>query len=123
MNTTSLALYPYGAVSKMEGPAGVTTTFIFRVTRTGDTSKETTFNYAVTGIGPNGANGADFVGGRLPAGTLRFAKGETTKDIVINVAGDAVFESTELFAVTLSNASGSAIITTRSAVGTIRNRR
>jgi len=44
------------------------------------------------------------------AGTLTFANGETSKDIVVVLTDDDVFESTEVFSVTLSNTSGGAVL-------------
>jgi Ca2+-binding RTX toxin-like protein len=118
---TYVQIDPRGSVLKQEGPTGVATKYIFVITRTGDLSKETTVNYAVTGTGSNPANAADFIGGTLPAGSVKFAKNEATKTIEVHVAGDVTFERDEKFAVTLSNASGFATITKGSANGTIRN--
>ena len=118
---TTLAISSDGAAEKQEGAAGATTTYTFRVTRSGDTKGETTVNYAVTGSGSNQAGDDDFVGGKRPSGTLNFAAGETTKDFKINVAGDAAVEQDEEFTVTLSNPSGSASFATDSATGTIQN--
>src|SRR3546814_7225441 len=60
-------------------------------------------DYAVTGE----VDGADFVGGLLPGGTLTFAAGEASKTLSFNVAGDGDEEPDEDFTVTLSNASRS----------------
>ncbi len=116
---TSLAIQPDGSVEKQEG-AGTTTTFRFQVTRSGNTSGETTVHWAVAGRSNNGVNGADFVGGKLPSGVVKFAAGSTTPEYIdINVVGDAHFEPDEQFTVTLSNASDSAQITRSSANGMI----
>src|SRR3546814_6359358 len=96
-----------------EGDAGATA-FTFTVTRSGDTSAAGSVDYAVTGA----ANGADFVGGSLPGGTLSFAAGETGKTLTVVVAGDMAFEADEGFTVTLSNASAGSEIATASAEGT-----
>ncbi len=56
------------------------------------------------------------------SGTLRFSAGTTTKSIAVAIADDSENESDETFSVTLSNPSG-ANLGTRSAAGTIRNRR
>ena len=117
----TLVINPVGVVVKPEGAAGATTTYLFRVTRSGETSGITTVNYAVSGSGSNGADAADFVGGKLPRGSLTFAAGETTKEIKINVAGDADVEVDEQFTVTLSSASGAGQIETASAMGMIQN--
>ncbi len=101
---------------RSEGDSG-STAFTFTVTRTGDTSSAVSVNYALTS---SQADANDFVGG-LPAGTLNFAAGETSKTITILVAGDLAIESDESFTLSLANASSGAEITTGTAVGTIRN--
>ena len=104
---------------KNEGNSG-NTPFTFTVTRGGTTSGTTTVDYAVTGSGANPADAADF-GGTLPTGTVTFLTGETSMVVTINVSGDMDVESDEGFTVTLSNASGGAIISTATATGVIRN--
>src|SRR3546814_605171 len=99
-----------------EGDAGATA-FTFTISRSGDTSAAGSVDYAVTGA----ANGADFVGGSLPGGTLSFAAGEASKTLTLQVAGDTAFEADEGFTVTLSNASAGSEIATAGAEGTILN--
>ncbi len=84
-----------------EGDAG-TTLFSFTVTRSGDLSGESTADWAVTGVGADPANAADFVGGVLPSGTVTFAAGEDTATIGVPVQGDTDVEPDEAFRVTLS---------------------
>jgi Ca2+-binding RTX toxin-like protein len=72
-------------------------------------------------VGGTGVDGADFVGGVLPSGTVTFLAGETSKTLTITVAGDTVFESDEAFTVTLTNPSAGSAITTASAGGIILN--
>lgn len=103
-----------------EGDSGASA-FTFTVTRQDNTSGATTVDYAVTGTGTDAADAADFDGGALPTGQVAFADGESTQTITVNVAGDTAFENDESFTVTLSNASGSAIIDTPTAEGIIRN--
>src|SRR3546814_7859411 len=62
-------------------------------------------DYAVSG---GAVDGADFAGALLPAGSLSFAAGETSKTLVLQVQGDALDEGDEGFTVTLSNPSGNA---------------
>jgi Ca2+-binding RTX toxin-like protein len=112
--------------TKPEGNTGATpsTVFKFTVTRSGDTSGSTTVNWAVTGSGSNPADGADFVGGTFPSGTVTFVDGQTTAEtepIDVPVNGDMDVEPDETFTVTLSGASDGAIITTATAAGTIQN--
>src|SRR5215213_5672774 len=103
-----------------EGNSG-STAFTFTVTRTGDTTGTVGVNYAVAGTGTAPANGADFVGGTFPSGTITFASGENSKTITVNVAGDVTSEPNETFRVTLSNSTGGAQISGATAVGTILN--
>jgi len=93
--------------------------FIFNVTRSGDTTGSTTVNWGVTGGAVSPANGADFVGGLLPTGTLSFAAGEIEKVIIVNVQSDTFVETDEIFNVVLSNPTNNAFLT--SAQGKILN--
>ena len=113
---TSFAIAAEDAV-KAEGDAG-TTAFTFTVTRSGDTSGADSVDWGVSGAS---VDGADFVGGTLPGGTVSFAAGETSKTLTVEVAGDTDFEPDEAFTVTLSNPSTDSEITTASAEGTILN--
>ncbi|HEY8573270.1 type I secretion C-terminal target domain-containing protein [Phenylobacterium sp.] len=89
-----------------EGGATTTTIYQYTVTRTGDTSGTSSAQWSVMGTGANKADAADFVGGVLPAGTVTFAPGETSKVVEVRVAGDTALEPDEDFSVSLSNASG-----------------
>ena len=100
--------------NKAEGNDG-TTPFTFTVTRSVDTSGETSVDFAVSGD----IDAADF-GGTLPSGTVNFASGETSQVITLDVSGDNDSEPDESFTVTLSNAS-SATISTETADGSIQN--
>ncbi|MFM7560081.1 beta strand repeat-containing protein, partial [Cylindrospermopsis raciborskii] len=106
-------------VNQIEGNSG-TKAFTFTVTRNGDTTSSSSANWSVTESGTNPANGADFVGGTLPTGTVNFTAGETSKSITVNVLGDTTVEPDEGFTVTLSNPTN-ANITTGTATGTITN--
>lgn len=104
---------------KFEGNAG-TTAYTFTVTRAGSTSAAATVSYGVTG---SGVTGADFDGGILPAGTLNFGIGETSKTLTILVNGDLDVEGDEDFLVSLTSSSAGTTIDTGSAAasGTIQN--
>jgi hypothetical protein len=115
---TTLAIAPIAA-DKPEGNTG-TTPYTFTVTRSGDTAGATSIDYAVMGNGVNAAAAADF-GGTLPTGTVNFAANETSRLITVNVNGDTTIESNEGFAVTLSNPTGGATLTTATATGNIQN--
>ncbi|HYD29681.1 MAG TPA: putative Ig domain-containing protein, partial [Azospirillaceae bacterium] len=105
--------------SQPEGNIG-TTSYTFTVTYSGGSTGSASVAYAVTGSGSRQAAAADFEGGMLPTGTLNFAAGETSKTITVNAVADTVAEANEGFAVTLSGATGAAIITDR-ATATIEN--
>ena len=89
-----------------EGNGGATTLFRFTVTRSGDTTSAASIDWSVAGSGAAPADGADFVGGVLPTGTLQFAAGETSKVLEIAVKGDDLGESDEQFIVQLSSSGG-----------------
>nr|WP_237908178.1 Calx-beta domain-containing protein [Azospirillum brasilense] len=99
------------------------TNVVFDVYRTGDSSADLVLDFAVTGFGASVADAADF-GGRLPGGTVTLAAGQTSATITVAVAGDAVAEADETFAVTLSQQSGAptqAVIAAPRATVTIEN--
>ena len=75
----------------------------------------------MTGSGANPAAATDFVGGVLPAGTVNFAAGETSRTITVLVAADSGVEPDEGFTVTLSNPSNGTEIGGATAAGTILN--
>jgi Tol biopolymer transport system component len=108
------------AATKAEGNAG-TTPFTFLVTLTGDTSIAHSVDYAVSFSGGDPAVSSDFVGNAFGFGTISFAPGETSKTLVVNVAGDVVKEANETFIVTLSSPSAGLAIGSASATGTILN--
>ncbi|MCA9084628.1 MAG: hypothetical protein KDA81_11260, partial [Planctomycetaceae bacterium] len=103
-----------------EGDSGDTTTFTFRITRTGDLSDTTNVDWDVTTI-VGEADAADFDGGVLPSGTETFAIGQSVIDILVLVNGDDDIEPDEDFAVTLSNQDAPAVLGTASATATIVN--
>jgi hypothetical protein len=69
--------------------------------RSGGGSGSLSVDYAVVLNGTTST--ADFAGGVLPAGSVTFANGETSKTITINIATDLVSEANESFSVTLQN--------------------
>ena len=91
--------------------------FTFTVTRT-DSAGVASVAWAVTGSGTHAADATDFLGGILPAGTVTFADGETSRTITVSVQHDALKEFDEGFTVTLSNPVG-APIAVATATGTI----
>lgn len=88
----------------------------YTVTRTGDLSAATTFNWAVLA---GSAQADDFAGGVLPSGTITFAAGETSKDIYIDINGDGAAESTEQFTLHLSDVDAAVDIVNNNLTGNI----
>ena len=107
-------------LTQLEGGSG-TTQFSFMVERSGGVAGATTVAWTVAGMGVDPATAADFSGGVLPSGSLTFAAGETSKVVLVSVAGDAAFEPDEGFSVTLSNPTGGASISAHLAMATILN--
>lgn len=95
--------------------------FRFAVNRSGDTSLSFSVEWSVLGDGASPANANDYFGLILPSGTISFAPGEITKNLVIPVLGDSLIEPDEGFKVVLSNPSAGAEITMAQAQGTILN--
>lgn len=106
--------------TQAEGDTG-STAYTFVVTRTGLISASGSVTWTVGGSGVNPANAADFVGGRLPTGTLRFAAGVSSQTITVYVVGDTTVEANENFAVTLSRPASGGFITAPSVISTITN--
>jgi len=98
---SDVSIHP-AIASVAEGNTG-TTELRYTVTRSGDLTQSAAVNWSVAGFGEHAANSADFVGGVLPGGTVTFAAGETSKEIVVSVAGDVLAESTEQLEITLSS--------------------
>ena len=72
------------------------------------TQGEVTVDFIVSTVGTDTAvSPTDYV---AQTGTLTFADGETSKTITVTLADDDVFEGTEVFSVTLSNAMGGAVL-------------
>ena len=76
-----------------------------------------TVDYAVTG--GTATSGDDYT--ILADGTLTFAAGETSKTVVISVIGDTNVETNETIELTLTNATGAALIADASGTATITN--
>ena len=79
-----------------------------------------TVDYAVTGTGTNPADAADF-GGTLPSGSITLGVGVASNTIIIQVSKDALVETDETFALTLSNPTAAHAVAGSGAVATILN--
>ena len=76
-----------------------------------------TVDYSITG--GTATSGDDYT--ILADGTLTFAAGETSKTVVISVIGDTNVEQNETIELTLTNATGAALIADASGTATITN--
>ncbi len=87
--------------------------FSFTVERIGVNVAESQsiVDWEIVGSGANPADANDFPGGVLPAGTLTFAPGESSRTITIATNDDAFFESDETFDFVVNAAGGIPIAT------------
>ena len=99
----------FSAATYAVGEAGPTA--LLTVNRTGGSAGAVSVDYT---LGGGTATGGAACGGNVDyvntGGTLMFANAETTKSINVPICNDSVFEGTETFDVTLSNATGGATI-------------
>jgi Ca2+-binding RTX toxin-like protein len=75
--------------------------FILSFTRVGDLSRSASVDYRVSEWGDGSASSADFFSGSFPSGQVQFAAGSATASVVLNLRGEALFESDETFVVRL----------------------
>ena len=102
----------------------IPTPYTYVLTRNSATPAGQTVAWSVQGLAGPGtvpANGADFVGGVLPSGTVTWAEGEVRKELIIQVAPDRIVEFNERFQVTLSNPTGGAHLGNSTATAVIMN--
>ncbi|MBC7929317.1 MAG: hypothetical protein H7Z38_02020 [Rubrivivax sp.] len=114
-NTDTAPSFSIDDVTHNEGNTG-TTSYTFTVTKTGTTAFSSSVDYATandSAIAPS-----DYTA--VPATTLTFLPGDTTKQFTVLVNGDLAFESNEQFFVNLSTPSG-ATITDAQGKGIISN--
>ena len=101
-----------------EGNSG-TSNLVFVVHRAGGSANAATVAYQVNLDGT--ATADDLAAGAVLSGTLSFAAGEFSKQIVVAVKGDTVGEGNETLSVTLGATTGNVVIDDGRAVGTIVN--
>jgi hypothetical protein len=94
-------------------------TYTYLITRSGDLSHALNLAYSVLGSGDHPADAADFVGGTLPAGSLTFAPGETSKTVTVTTGSAFVRGADEEFTFALSTSTPGAYIVADEAPGTI----
>jgi len=92
-----------GGLSQNEGDSGATP-FHYVLNRSGDTSGTTTADWRVV-FGT--ADAQDFTG--PTSGTITFAPGETSKEILVQAAGDTTLEGDDTFTVAIANAAGATL--------------
>ena len=102
------------APSMTEGDSG-TATLTFTVTLSEASGQQVTVAYADAGTG-TATSGTDYT--VIPAGTLTFAAGTTSRTIAVTVAGDVLDEADETIALTLSNPVNTTLATA-TATGTV----
>ncbi|MEP4194439.1 MAG: Calx-beta domain-containing protein [Aliishimia sp.] len=100
---------------------------VFTVTRSRDTSSEVTVDFDVAGAGFRPVSAADILdveadgaslgGGVGQSGTLTFAIGEITKEIIVTPTDDVIIESQEMLSIILSNAQSSGEVTLGNSTG------
>lgn len=78
----------------------------FTLTRSGDTSGESSVAWAVRGQGDNPAAARDFRGKQLPSGTVTFAAGETSSSVSVRVRPT---DGQKGFVLTLDKATGAVL--------------
>jgi uncharacterized protein len=118
LSPTGTGVLRIGDASVIEGDAGATN-LVVTVFRAGGSALAATVDYAVTLDGT--ADAADLAPGAALNGTLSFAVGETSKQIIIPVAGDLVGEGNETLTVTLGATTGDVVIDDGQATATIVN--
>lgn len=102
-------------ISFKEGDLGNNTTYNFTVSLSNPSLKLVTVDFST--VGQTASIGTDFLN---TSGTLSFAPGETSKNIVVSVLGDMIVEDDETFAVNLTGAINSSVLTSQG-IGTIIN--
>jgi CSLREA domain-containing protein len=96
------------------------TNHTFTVSLSNPSDETITVDYATQDGTANPATaGSDYVA--IPATTLTFNPGETSKTVTVVVKGDTTYEKDETFFVNLSNASATATIDDGQGIGTITN--
>jgi uncharacterized protein YkwD len=102
-------------ISFKEDDLGKNTTYNFTVSLSNPSLKLVTVDFAT--VGQTASIGTDLLN---TSGTLSFAPGETSKNIVVSVLGDMIVEDDETFAINLTGAINSSVLTPQG-IGTILN--
>ncbi|MDB5721113.1 MAG: hypothetical protein JWP15_1731 [Alphaproteobacteria bacterium] len=108
-------------VSVAEGDSG-TTPITFTVSRDPTSNVAASVHYVVTlPGGAGGADASDFAPAQALSGDLAFGANETSKTIILQVAGDVANEPNETFTITLSAPTNGATLADATGIGTIAN--
>jgi Ca2+-binding RTX toxin-like protein len=100
----------------VEGNSG-TTAYAFDVSLDQAAATEQSVVYSVASSGTNAADASDFSGAL--SGTLVFAAGETTKQVLMQITADTTVEANETFAFNLSSPSAGLVLGTASVIAMI----
>ncbi|TPG39482.1 hypothetical protein EAH79_12130 [Sphingomonas koreensis] len=107
-----------GDTSVAEGDDG-TTNLVFTVHRAGGLGGSASVDYAINLDGT--ADSSDLASGAVLHGTLTFAPGATSQQVIVPIQGDTVGEGNETLSLQLSNPTGAISIDQDHATGTIIN--
>ncbi|MDQ8755239.1 Calx-beta domain-containing protein [Sphingosinicella sp. LHD-64] len=118
ISPTGTGLISVADASVVEGDGGVQQ-LVFTVRRAGGTDQAAAVDYVLNLDGS--ADVADLAPGQPLTGTVIFAVGDTSAQIVIGIAGDTVGEGNETFNLLLANPQGNIAIIDGAATGTIVN--
>lgn len=118
ISATGTGLVSVGDASVVEGDNGVQQ-LVFTVRRAGGTGTEASVDYVLNLNGS--ADAADLAPGQALTGTVTFAVGASSAQIVIGIAGDTVGEPNETFNLLLADPQGNIAIADGTATGTIVN--
>jgi hypothetical protein len=118
ISPTGTGLISVGDASVVEGDGGVQQ-LVFTVRRAGGTDQAASVDYVLNLNGS--ADAADLAPGQPLTGTVTFAVGASSAQIVIGIAGDTIGEPNETFGLQLANPVGNIAIIDGTATGTIVN--
>ncbi|MEN1728394.1 MAG: Calx-beta domain-containing protein [Pseudomonadota bacterium] len=94
------------AINLKEGDFLIGSQQIFQAVRSDTVSGFCSFQVELSSVGPNGISDDDFVNRDIGTVTVVMAPKEVTRDIVLQVAGDAEFEGDESYRLSLINPTG-----------------
>ncbi len=118
LSATSPGFVRISDASVAEGNGGITQ-MVFTVTRAGGGATAASVDYALHLTGSAGQD--DLAPGTPTLGTINFAAGVSSQQIVIGVVGDTVGEFNETFEIEIGNAVGNITISDNTGIGTIVN--